>query len=110
MNSPYCECRLRLNGSESVAEPVDGTYYALYFFVSEAAVSTGWDEGDVGSRSKGGGGVVAVVYPIHAAITKIPATARKAVACRVIRGQPYTNQAYRMIPRMLSARIAAPHA
>jgi hypothetical protein len=52
---------------------------------------------------------VAIVYPIHAAIAKIPATAMKAVICSVIRAQLYTNHAYRMIPRTLSARISAPH-
>ncbi len=45
----------------------------------------------VGS-SGSGGGVVAIVYPIHAAMTRARATARKAVICSVIKGQAYTNQ------------------
>ena len=47
----------------------------------------------VGVGSSGaGGGVVAIVYPIHAAMPRAKATARKAVICSVINGQPYTNQ------------------
>lgn len=50
----------------------------------------GVDAPEVGVGSRG---VVAIVYPIHAAMARIKATARKAVICRVINGQSYTNQA-----------------
>ena len=62
-------------------------------FVSVSVVVVGSDVADVGVGSSGAGGVVAIVYPIHAAMTRTKATARKAVICSVINGQPITNQA-----------------
>ncbi len=58
-----------------------------------AVVLVGSDAADVAAGSSGaGGGVVAIVYPIHAAMTRTKATARKAVICSVINGQAYSNQ------------------
>jgi len=43
--------------------------------------------GDVGLGSSGvGGGVVAIVHPIHANITSTAATAKNAVICKTISG------------------------
>ena len=63
-------------------------------FVSLSVVMVGAEAADADSGSSGvGGGVVAIVYPIHPDMTRIKATARKAVICNVISGQSYTNQA-----------------